>query len=249
VIEDCSQAHGAKYKKRVVGTMGNIAVFSTMSGKHHATGGQGGVVYTKDEKLFWKAKRFADRGKPFNITGDHGNIRAGLNCNLNELSAAIGIVQLKKLDLTISRRRQIGETVKERLHKESKAISVGWQVPESNSVYWFLRLHIKEEELKVDKNRFVEALQAEGIPVVKSYRNIPSEQPWFTNRAVYGKTSCPWGCPLYKGGMNKSFSLPNAEAAVNSHFNIHIHEDYTEKEIDDIIRAIVKVERYYKETI
>ena len=61
VVEDCAQAHGAAYKGRLVGSIGHIATFSTMSGKHHATGGQGGVVYTLDEKLAWQGRRFADR--------------------------------------------------------------------------------------------------------------------------------------------------------------------------------------------
>jgi len=66
VIEDCAQAHGAKHKERYVGTIGDIGCFSLMSGKHMTSGGQGGMVITNDEELYWNAKRFADRGKPFN---------------------------------------------------------------------------------------------------------------------------------------------------------------------------------------
>ncbi len=67
VIEDCAQAQGALYKDRLVGSIGHIAAISTMFSKHHCTGGQGGVVYTRDEALYWNARRFADRGKPFNL--------------------------------------------------------------------------------------------------------------------------------------------------------------------------------------
>ena len=49
VIEDCAQAHGARFNGQLVGTFGAIAAVSTMSGKHHATGPQGGVVFSKDE--------------------------------------------------------------------------------------------------------------------------------------------------------------------------------------------------------
>ncbi|NLW85771.1 MAG: hypothetical protein GXY38_02755, partial [Planctomycetes bacterium] len=51
VIEDCAQSHLTKYKGRLAGTMGHIAAFSTMFGKQHSSGGQGGIVYTKDEQL------------------------------------------------------------------------------------------------------------------------------------------------------------------------------------------------------
>ena len=95
IIEDCAQTHGARYKGQLAGSLGTVAAFSTMSGKHHATGPQGGVVFTRDEELCWEAKRFADRGKPFN-TDAASNLRAGLNLNGNDLSAAIGRVQLKK---------------------------------------------------------------------------------------------------------------------------------------------------------
>ncbi len=88
-----------------------MAAFSTMSGKHHCTGGQGGVVFTQNEKLHWQARRFADRGKPFNIENPAGNVVAGLNCNQNDLSAAIGIVQLKKLPGVIANRRKVGKNI------------------------------------------------------------------------------------------------------------------------------------------
>ena len=51
IIEDCSQAHGAEYKGRLVGTLGKVAAFSTMFSKAHATGGCGGVVYTRDQEI------------------------------------------------------------------------------------------------------------------------------------------------------------------------------------------------------
>ncbi|MCX7591654.1 MAG: DegT/DnrJ/EryC1/StrS family aminotransferase, partial [Kiritimatiellae bacterium] len=130
VIEDCAQAHGAKYKGRLVGTIGDIAAFSTMFGKHHCTGAQGGVVYTRNEELYWSAKRFADRGKPFNLPDAPGNVVAGLNCNLNDLAAAIGLAQLRKLPSIVERRHRIGETIKREL-ANGKAVTVGWQVPET----------------------------------------------------------------------------------------------------------------------
>jgi len=56
VIEDCSQAHGAEYSGQKVGTFGDISAFSTMYRKNHATGGCGGVVYTKNERLYRLAR-------------------------------------------------------------------------------------------------------------------------------------------------------------------------------------------------
>lgn len=243
VIEDCAQSHGAKYKNQFVGSIGDIAAFSTMFGKHHCTGGQGGIVYTKNKELYWKAKRFADRGKPFNIQAP-GNVTAGLNCNLNELSAAIGSVQIKKLPGIIKNRRIIGEEIKLKIANQ-KAISVGWQVPDTECVYWFLRMKLETSLLSTNKEDFCKALAAEGIPVVNSYRIIPCEYPWFRNKAVFGQSGFPWNCSDYRGSRNPVFKIDNAIKASENHFNITINEAYTQKEIDDIITALIKVENAF----
>jgi len=84
VIEDCAQAHGVKYKGKYVGTIGHLGAFSLMAGKHTTSGGQGGMVIANDEKLYWNAKRFADRGKPFN-SDNPTNLFLGMNYRMTEL--------------------------------------------------------------------------------------------------------------------------------------------------------------------
>ena len=244
VVEDSAQSQGAKYKGRLVGTIGDMAAFSTMSGKHHCTGGQGGVVLTQNEKLHWQARRFADRGKPFNIENPAGNVVAGLNCNQNDLSAAIGIVQLKKLPGIIANRRKVGKTIKEGLTK-LKAVSLGWQTPDSECVYWFLRLKLDIDAISVDKKTFCDALTAEGIPVTESYRHIFCEVPWFINKAVFGTSGFPWNCSDYKGPREPQFKIDNVIKVGDTHFNIYMHENYGQREIDDILTAVEKVENAY----
>jgi len=243
VIEDCAQAHGAKYKGRYAGTMGTLGAFSTMSGKHHATGAQGGVVFTKDEELYWEAKRFADRGKPFNLEPG-GNVRMGLNLNSNELSAAIGRVQLKKLLSIVARRRAAVEGIVKGI-EGAKAVSLGWQPPESEASYWFLRMQLDLDRLKVDKARFCAALSAEGIPCSASYRHIPSESPWYRTRSTYGKSGYPWTSSDYQGDPDREFPCPNAIAATDRCFSISVHENYGEDEARDIAEALLKVETAY----
>jgi perosamine synthetase len=104
VIEDCAQAHGARLNGRMVGTFGRIAAFSTMFGKHHCSGGQGGLVFTQNEPLYQASRRASDRGKPFFLPQGATNTTASLNFNLSDLAAAIGRVQIKKLPQGRSRR-------------------------------------------------------------------------------------------------------------------------------------------------
>jgi dTDP-4-amino-4,6-dideoxygalactose transaminase len=243
VVEDSAQAHGALYKGRLVGTIGDIAAFSTMHGKHHATGGQGGVVFSKNEELFWEAKRFADRGKPFN-TDFTSNVRMGLNLNGNELSAAIGRVQLRKLPSIVARRRQFVKALARRI-EGLRSVSLGWVLPGSESSYWFLRMRIDCDKLKVDKPAFVEALSAEGVPCSVEYRATPWEAKWFRERNTYGESGYPWTASEYKGERDKVFTCPNCVASVGTHFSIALHENYGEQEASDFAAALGKVENAY----
>lgn len=244
VIEDCAQAHGTRYKGRLAGTLGHIAAFSTMFGKHHCTGGQGGVVYTRDEELHWRGRRFADRGKPFGLTGVAGNVVAGLNCNLNDLSAVIGSAQVKKLPRIIASRIRVGNAIRDAL-RDHPAVQVGWQVPDSQSSYWFLRMAVRPEALRVDKPTYCQALAAEGIPVAAAYRAIPAEYPWFRERKVFGNSGFPWTCSDYRGPREPQARITRALQAVATHFNIAINESYGDREVEDIVTAVRKVAAAY----
>ncbi len=244
LVEDVAQAPGATCDGQLVGTFGDIACFSTMFGKHFCTGPQGGVVYTRDENLYWHARRFADRGKPFGIEGEEGNVIAGLNCNSNDLAAAIGSVQLEKLPGIIERRRRVGEAIKRGL-AVCEAVSLGWQPPGSECTYWFLRLGLDLERLCVDKHAFCEALAAEGIPVTESYRAIPAERPWLRDKATFGESGFPWTCSDYTGPREPQMRIGNAVRVTDTHFNVAVHEQYGEREIKDILAAVRKVEAAY----
>jgi perosamine synthetase len=243
VVEDCAQSHGARYRGRLVGTMGHIASFSTMFGKHFTTGGQGGVVYTQDEALHWEGRRFADRGKPFNLDAKM-NVRAGLNCNLNEIGAAIGSVQVKRLPQMIANRRRIGDSIRDAL-ADAKAIRVGRQAPGAESSYWYLRVTLELDALNVDKQQICRALSAEGIPNMPDYPPIVCRAPWFENKAVFGSSGFPWDAPDYAGPREPQARMKNAMHCLLDNIPIPMHENYGDREAGDIIAALRKVEAAY----
>ena len=248
VIEDCSQAHGATYKGRLVGTFGDVAAFSTMGGKHHATGPQGGIVLVRDEELYWRARRYSDRGKPFGIEEWRGaegaNLVCSLNLNLNDLAACIGRVQLKKLPAAIERRRRFALAVAEGC-KSLETMSVQMGLPETESAVWFMFLRLELEKISVDKETFVDALKAEGLPVAPSYLHIIANATWYKNRAVFGTSGYPWTCPLYKGDPDAEYPMPNAIAANDSLFSLWIHEHLDEQDISGTLAALTKVEKAF----
>ncbi len=243
LVEDCAQAHGARYKGRPLGTMGDIACFSTMFGKHFTTGGQGGIVYSRNEELHWEGRRFADRGKPFNLE-EKGNVRAGLNCNLNEIGAAIGSVQLKRFPEMIERRRRVGEAVREAL-QDGPAVRIGRQAPGAECSYWYLRAKLDLDALRVDKRQFCRALQAEGISCLVDYPTIPCLQPWFAAKAVFGTSGFPWDCPDYTGPREPQCRTANAVKANADNVCVGMHESYGPAEADAIVAALRKVEAAY----
>lgn len=105
VIEDCAQAHGAKYKGKSAGSIGHIAAWSFCQDKIMTTGGEGGMVTTNDEELWKKMWSYKDHGKNFDSIYNkqhppgfrwlHDSF--GTNWRMMEMQAVIGRIQLKKM--------------------------------------------------------------------------------------------------------------------------------------------------------
>lgn len=245
VVEDCAQAHGATINGRLVGTFGDVAAFSTMFGKHFCTGGQGGIVYTRNEETYKWARRYSDRGKPFGLPPGATNCVASLNYNLNDLSSVIGSVQLKKLPGIVRRRRQIVKWLEKGLHNV-KAVSFPPIIRGANPSYWYLRLRFHPESVACDKALYCKALKAEGLGINATYNAMPHTSDWFKNRNVFGTSKLPWSSPLYKGNPNRQFPCPNALQAINDHLILTIFESWGKREADDIIKIFTKVENACK---
>ena len=169
VIEDCAQAHGAIYGGRPVGTLGDTAAFSTMFGKHHASGGQGGLFYTTDEPMYWRGRRMADRGKPFGLEPGHTNVRASLNCNMDELHAVIGRTNLAKLPGFVARRREIVDRVNQAMTDQARVVRLVTGRDQDQPSWWFMVLRLEQGALRVGKDEFVKAVVAEGMPATAGY--------------------------------------------------------------------------------
>ena len=228
VIEDCSQAHGAYFNERRVGCFGAIGVFSTMFSKAHATGGCGGLIYTQDEGLFRKIRYSADRGKPLpcenhNQKNPAFNHFPALNLNLDEISCSIGRVTLGKVDQRMHRRREITKRIDDAL-SDCKAVNPSKINLISVPSPFFHTIRVDPSRLIVSKKEFCQALLAEGIDINPDYRFVVSEWPWITS---YLQTPTP---------------TPNATKFRETSFNLLFHERYTENDVDDVIKAIIKVD-------
>lgn len=123
VIEDCAQAHGAFYKGKPVGSIGDAAAFSFCQDKIMTTGGEGGLLALKDETLWKKAWAFKDHGKSYDAVYHREHPPGfrwlhesfGTNWRMLEFQAAIGRIQLRKLPHWIEKRRAFAEILNRRL--------------------------------------------------------------------------------------------------------------------------------------
>jgi dTDP-4-amino-4,6-dideoxygalactose transaminase len=119
VIEDCAQAHGAKYKGRSVGSIGHVGCWSFCQDKIMTTGGEGGIVTTNDESLWKSMWAYKDHGKSWDAiyNKDHPpgfrwlHESFGTNWRMTEIQAAIGRIQLKRMPEWTRKRQENGAAI------------------------------------------------------------------------------------------------------------------------------------------
>ena len=111
IIEDACQAHGAEYKGKKVGSLGDVGCFSFYPTKNMTVGGDGGMTTTDNEEIALKIKSIRDNGRKTKNEFD----RLGFTMRLNTVNAAIGRVQLRHLDDKTKRRREIASIYRKNL--------------------------------------------------------------------------------------------------------------------------------------
>ena len=232
IVEDCAQAHGALYKDKRVGTFTDVAASSTMFSKTLTTGGMGGVVYTKDKDLYWRIRSLADRGKPFNKPNFNFRMTTDFlfpshNFNLDEISCAIGTSVISKLQYIIDQRHNIAKKIDKALEESEIVSPTNLELPGCKSSIYFHTVKVDIDKLKISKVQFANAIAAEGITLNTDYRDITSEWRWI---------------PKYVKDFKKTKNAINFR---NKTFNILFNEQFGDAEVEDIIKSILKVEKYY----
>jgi perosamine synthetase len=229
VVEDCSQAHGARAAGRPVGTFGDIAAFSTMYRKAHMAGASGGVVYSRNRDLFRRALAHADRGKPswredFNDRDPNQFLFPALNLHTDELSCAIGLASLARLDDTILRRLTfVAEFTGRLIDRSGVCRPYGYTPNDSPFVYPVI---VDVGAITCTKQQFAEAVLAEGIGLNVHYQYVVADWPWA------------------KPYLADHFDTPNARSIRDQSFCLYLNENYGLSEASDCANAIVKVERH-----
>jgi len=244
VIEDCSQAHGATFDCRLVGTIGDLGAFSMQQSKQIATG-DGGVVITNDDELAGRARAFHD--KYFDRRGEYrGHVKLGINYRMNELTGAVALAQLRKMDQILARRRATAGLLRERI-SAIEGIVPPWIHPKAEHSWWIFSFQIDEHRLGCTTQEFREAIQAEGLPFATGYAGgIPiCMYPFLKERRAYGSGHFPWEPPYGRGVEYREEDYPDTYWAQAHTFVTSWNEGFTEDDVDDIVRGLEKVAQHF----
>jgi dTDP-4-amino-4,6-dideoxygalactose transaminase len=173
VIEDCAQAHGAVYRGKHVGTMGDVAAFSFCQDKIMTTGGEGGMIVTNDRELFEKVWSYKDHGKSLEAINQAERSAGfrwvhesfGTNWRMTELQAAVGRVQLRKVPTWVERRRRNAHILSDRFSclPTLRVTEVPGHMTHSYYKYYTF---VRPGALRSgwDRDRVMKEIVAEGVP-------------------------------------------------------------------------------------
>jgi dTDP-4-amino-4,6-dideoxygalactose transaminase len=248
VIEDACQSLGAIYKGNKVGTIGDIGVFSTITGKISNTG-EGGFVITDSDELFdrmWGYQDFARRRS----LGPASKYHWGLPCanyRITNMQAAIGLQQMKRLNWMIAKRTENAHYLRDQLIGVP-GIGLPEDSPWGERVYFYFVIRLLPEILGTDMLNFALALAAEGVyneRYLSTTRWMIAQhlEPLFLNKTGYGDTKCPFECPWYEGEVEYYKGLcPVSEQAADEVFWLaSVHPLLDKSDLDDVAAAVKKV--------
>lgn len=241
VIEDVAQSCGSMYKGKYSGTFGQINCFSLQINKIITTG-DGGAVTTMDEKLYQRAVRYHDQGmfrekEGFLSMKAEDDIFIGQNYRMSEITGAIAVEQLKKLDSIVNHMRKIKYMIK----KEISGIG-GLSFRRINDVDGdvgsTLFMMLPDEDIA---DKFRKALNAEHVNTGYLYGGSPV---YMLPQIFYQKTVDRGGFPFNQFSEKIVYTedmCPYARKQMPRNAIISITPAFTEKDAEDVVKAVQKV--------
>jgi len=235
LVEDCAQAHGAAWNGRPVGSFGDIAAFSFCQDKIMTTGGEGGMLLTNRRELWERAWAYKDHGKSYAAVFERAHPPGfrwqhesfGSNFRMTEMQAAIGRVQLRKLEAWVAARRANAAALGEAL-RGVPAIRV--PEPPASCRHSYYRFYAFVEPARLSPGwtplRVIDAIGQEGVPCVQGGCSEIYRERAFAD-----------------AGLAPARPLPNAAALSETSLMFLVHPTLGEADMRDAGRAVAKVMR------
>ncbi len=216
LVEDAAQAHGAKYKGQKAGSIGDMGCFSFYATKN-MTVGEGGMITTNDPELAGKARLLINHGQSRKYRHD----TLGYNYRMTEFCAAIGSVQLKKLDGFNEKRRENAQFLSNGIRKFT-----GLTVPyvDKDVRHVFHQYVVKvEDNYRLERNKLADRLTEKGVGVAVHYPIPIYRQPLYQTLG-YGGTVCP-----------------NTEEACRRVLSLPVHPLVDKKDIEYMLAVLEEI--------
>lgn len=220
VIDDCCEALGAKYQGRMIGQFGIAGCFAFYPNKQMTTG-EGGIIVTNDDEIARLCRSMRNQGR-----GEMGawleHERLGYNYRLDEMSAALGVSQLARIEDFIAKREQVAQMYNARLQ------GLSWVRPpvvkDDVRMSWFVYVPMLAEGL--DRDPVMREMEAMGVPA-RGYFSPVHLQPYIRRMLGTG----PGSLPVTEAIAQRTIALP-------------FHNHLKEAEIDHVVEVFAKaVER------
>jgi dTDP-4-amino-4,6-dideoxygalactose transaminase len=185
LIEDACEAVGGSYKGRPAGSLGDVAVFAFYPNKQMTTG-EGGALLTANAEWAEVARSLRNQGRgPSSAWLEH--VRLGYNYRLDELSAALGAAQVRRLPELIRQRSRVARWYTDRLQRLER-IQVPQVLPETTTMSWFV--YTVRVIPPADRGQVEQRLEQEEIPSRRYFPPIHL-QPFYVSRYGYRRGDFP----------------------------------------------------------
>lgn len=210
IVADCAQAHGARYKGRGIGTLGDAVTFSFYPGKNLGAFGDAGAVLTEDDSIADRMRMLRDHGRKEKYTHE----LSGMNCRMDGIQAAVLSVKLKRLTAWTEERREIAHLYDERL-KDAPYIEIPVPAEGIESVYHLYAVKVARRDAVQVR------LTEDGIATGVHYPIPLHLQPAFAHLG-------------YRKG-----DFPEAERASETTLSLPMFPGMTEKDVDRVCESLI----------
>jgi perosamine synthetase len=195
VIEDAAEVHGAEYKGRRCGSIGDLSSFSFYANKLITTG-EGGMVLTDDDEYAARAKSY--RNLCLNNQDRFTHHELGFNYRMTNIQAALGVAQLERIDEIVALKRELGMYYE---HKLNAIDGIRFQIEKSwaKTVYWMYSIQL-DESLSIDAKFVMQKLGDKGIGTRPFFRGL-HDQPILKKLGLIDNEVFPIADAAYKFGL------------------------------------------------
>lgn len=206
VVEDAAEAHGAEYRGRRVGGLGDVSCFSFYANKIVTTG-EGGMVLVRDDRLAQKARRGRNLG--FVPERRFYHTELGHNYRLTNLQAALGVAQIAAIDDHLRRKRRMARYYNDRLGRLTQ-LALPVERPWALNVYWMYGV-VPRDEAGLDGGAFAARLRERGVSTRPFFLGM-HEQPVLRALGLFANESYPHAERIARRGLYLPSGLTLTEA-------------------------------------